>query len=138
MGPKSLGSSMVSNVRVLEWINYLSGTFHGGSFGHLFRPGRFIDDEDEEGEGRKAVERKARQAITEGLVFIEGRLNEGKWAVGEQMTAVDAFLLIFWRWGSSYGFGMERYPRYRALMEKLVEKEAVKDTLKVEGVEAML
>jgi len=82
-----------------------------------------------------------RAAIGDGFVFIESKLKgvgEGKWAVGEQMTAVDAFLLVFWRWGSLHGFGMESYPRYRALMEMLVVKEVVKETLRIEEIEAML
>ncbi|KUJ12991.1 glutathione S-transferase [Mollisia scopiformis] len=131
-----MGKPGLENIRVLEWMNYLSGTLHGGGFGHLFRPGRFTADESSE--AKMGVEKKAREAIGESLVFVEGRLRDGKWAVGEQMTTVDVFLLVFWRWGVAYRFGMEKYPRYRALMERLNEVESVKETLEFEKIKAML
>lgn len=113
-------------------MNYLSGTLHGAGFGHLFRPGRFTFGD------KEGVEKKSKETIAECFAFVEGRLKGEGWAVGEQVTGVDAFLFVFWRWGVAYGFGMEIYPRYRSLMEKLVERWAVKETLELESIKAML
>lgn len=131
-----MGKEGIERVRVLEWFNYLSGTLHGGAFGHLFRPERFTIDSSEK--ALEAVRTKAKENITTCFEYVEGRLREGKWAVGEGFTGVDAFLLVFWRWGSAYGFGMERYGKYQKLMGRLVERKSVKEVLKLEGIKAML
>jgi len=102
----------------------------------FLRPQRFTDDDNEETLER--VKRKGKSTIEECFGFVESRLRGGKWAVGEQMTAVDAFLLVFWRWGVASSFEMGKYERYRALMGKLVEKESVKEVLKAEKIQPML
>lgn len=127
-----MGRPGIETVRVLEWMNYLSGTLHGAGFGHLFRPERFTVGKSE------GVEKKARETIQECFAFAESRLKNEGWAVGEQITGVDCFLLVFWRWGVAYRFEMGKYPKYRTLMAKLVEKSAVKETLQFEGIKAML
>ena len=71
----------------------------------------------------------------------EAKGDEGRetvYAVGNNLTAVDAYLLIFYRWGKLCGMQMrERYPRFTKLVEGLVKREEVVETLEVEGLDVL-
>lgn len=129
-----MGKTSLEIVRVHEWMNWLSGTLHGAGFGHLFRPGRWTESRDET--VWEGVKGRAREVVGECFDEIDGRLVEGSgWVVGGGMTAVDAYLFVFFRWGNEAGFDMRRkYPKYTKLMENFVKREKVKDTLERESI----
>lgn len=129
-----LGRTPLDTVRVYEWMNWLSGTLHGGGFSHLFRPERYsIDPGATEGIKAGAIER-----IKDGFDYIEARLK-GVHAVGDAFTAVDPYLLVFYRWGNNNIFEMkDRYPKYTALVSNLVQRSAVSATLEVEDITSTL
>jgi glutathione S-transferase len=55
------------------------------------------------------------------------------------LTVVDPYLLVFYRWGSEIGPNMkEKYPKYTALVENLVQLAPVKSTLEIEEIESTL
>ena len=115
-------------------MNWLSGTVHGQGFGAIFRPERYSADPG----ARDGIKAKGREWIGECFDRIEEKL-EGVYAVGNALTAVDPYLLVFFRWGNDIGFGMtEKYPKYTALVKALVERPAVKATLKAEGIGSTL
>jgi glutathione S-transferase len=125
-----MGRTALDRVRVHEWMNWLSGTLHGQGFGALWRPQRFSDDPDTF-EGIKA---KARRTISECFEVIEGKLA-GPYSTGDGFTAVDPFLLVFYRWGNGIGISMpEAYPGYTAFAQGLVQRDSVAATLAAEGI----
>lgn len=116
---------------------WLSGTLHGAGFTHLFRPGWFTKvASKEELEG---IRKRAKEVVGECFEMIEGKLRKGEWAVGDRFTAVDADLLVFFRWGNQVGFEMRvTFPKYTMLMERLVKRDAVRRALDIEGIETTL
>jgi glutathione S-transferase len=101
-----------------------------------FRPQRWaiIDDEG----SFEGIKKKAREWIEDCFEKIEDKLN-GVYAVGEQLTAVDPNLFVFYRWGNAVGFQTrERWPKYTKLIENLVERPAVKATLEAENIGSTL
>jgi glutathione S-transferase len=61
------------------------------------------------------------------------------YVVGDELTAVDPYLFVFYRWGNAAGFQMkERWPKYTKLIENLVERPAVKATLEAENIRPTL
>lgn len=128
-----MGRTPLDTIRIYEWMNWLSGTLHGEGFGHLFRPQRYTDDSN----AFVGIKNKATEKIAKDFEAIEGKLA-GVYAVGEAFTAVDPYLLVFYRWGNQFGFGMKKYPKYTALVENLVERPAVKATLEAEDVGSTL
>ena len=124
-----LGKTPLETVRAYEWMNYLSGTLHGQGFGCLWRPARFSDDMSL----LDGIRAKGRKTIEECFELVETRLN-GAHAVGEDFSVVDAYLYVFWRWGSEVGVEMGRFPKYGALVRGMIGMESVKVTLKVEGI----
>lgn len=125
-----MGRTNLEKVRAYEWMNWLSGTVHGQGFGGLWRPNRFSDDQ----ATHEAIREKARKTIADGFDTIE-RKDFGEWSVGDGLTAVDAFLLVFYRWGNAIGMGMaESYPRYASFAEILLRRPSVMSAIATEGI----
>jgi len=125
-----MGSTDLERTRVLEWMNWISGTLHGQGYGGLIRPGRYLDDP----ALHTAIKFKARQTVKDCYDLIEGQLVSCH-AVGNRFTAVDAYLYVFYRWGSTDGFEMKQYPRYTALVTELYRRQAAKQAVEVEGID---
>jgi len=116
-----MGATPLETARVYEWMNWLSGTLHGQGFGGLWRPHRFSDDPD----AFEGIMMKAKKTIEECYGMIEGELG-GPYSSGLAFTAVDPFLLVFYRWGNRIGAAMkDRYPSYAAFAENLMQRPSV-------------
>lgn len=116
-----MGATPLVTVRVYEWMNWLSGTLHGQGFGGLWRPHRFSDDP----AVFDSIIAKARKTIAECYDLIESKL-EGPHSTAGAFTAVDPFLLVFYRWGNRIGIDMSaRYPKYSIFARALVRRPSV-------------
>ena len=77
-----------------------------------------------------------RAAIRIGYADIEGRLAGKDWAMGERFSAVDAFLLVHYRWGNRCAIDMRRdYPNFAALVDGLRAIPAVARVIAREGIQ---
>ncbi len=124
-----MGKTSIEQVRVMEWMCWLSGELHGQGFGGLLRPERFIDDANL----FEAVQAKARTRIIDCFKTIESRLS-GPFAVGNGLTAIDPYLLVFYRWGSRNGFDMsEQYPEFTAYIQGIVTYPAIASAMQEDG-----
>ena len=129
-GRHLMGRTALDRARVYEWMNWLSGTLHAQGFGALWRPQRFSDDP-ETFEGVKA---KARKTISECFEIIESKVS-GPYSTGDGFTAVDPFLLVFYRWGNGIGIDMpSTCPSYTIFAQKLVQRASVAAALAAEGI----
>jgi len=127
-----MGRTALDRVRVHEWMNWLSGTLHGQGFGGLWRPQRFSDDPEAFG----SIKAKGRKTISECFEVIERRIS-GPYSTGDGFTAVDPFLLVFFRWGSGIGIDMPKTcPSYTTFAQWLVQRESVAAALAAEGIDA--
>jgi len=125
-----MGTTALNRVRVYEWMNWLSGTLHGQGFGGLWRPQRFSDDP----EAFESIKAKGRKTISECFEMIERRIS-GPYSTGDGFTAVDPFLLVFYRWGNGIGIGMPNTcPRYTIFAQRLVQRDSVAAALAAEGI----
>jgi len=125
-----LGKTNLEIVRTYEWLNWLSGNLHGQAFGGLRRPHRFSDDP----EAYDALRAKGRKTVEECFEFIEDKLK-GTHAVGDAFTAVDAFLLVNYRWGNEAGIDMQvKYPKYTNLVREALQRDSVQAAIKEEGI----
>jgi glutathione S-transferase len=126
-----LGKSGMDVVRSYEWMNWISTTLHRQAYGAWFRPQWFV----EEPELYDGVKKKAVNKITECYEFIEEKLEGKAWAVGEEFSAVDAYLFVFYWWGPIAGIKMkEAFPKYTRLAEEVAKRPAVVKALEEEEV----
>jgi glutathione S-transferase len=125
-----LGSNDMETIRAYEWMNWLSGTLHGQGFGALWRPQRYTSDKDLYSNLQKHADVNIRDCYAE----IEGRLS-GVHSVGNAFTVVDAYLLVFWRWGKNIGIDMgSEYPKYSALASAVLGRDSTKAAMEAEGI----
>jgi glutathione S-transferase len=125
-----MGQTDLDKVRAYEWMNWLSGTVHGQGFGGLWRPHRFSDDP----ATFEIIKNKARRTIADCFDAIDKRLS-GMYSTGQNFTAVDAFLLVFYRWGNGIGIDMaSAYPQYAFFAEALLPRPSVAAAIAAEGI----
>ncbi len=111
-------------VRALEWMNWLATTMHQAGVRTVFRPERFTTATDKA--AIDGIAEAGRAAIRIGYADIEARLAGKTWAMGDAFSAVDAFLLVHYRWGNRCGVDMRRdYPTYAAMMDRARARPAV-------------
>jgi glutathione S-transferase len=129
-----LGKGFIAQARAQEWMVWLCGTLHGQAFGCVFRPGRFVGDE----AMYDAVRAKGRKHVQECFEYIEKKLEGRNWAVDDDFTVVDAYLLVFYRWGNMLKMGMrETYPSYTRVVDGVMARNNVKKTIESEGIDAL-
>ena len=117
--------------RTLEWLNYLSCWVHSVCFAQLWRPARFVDDPT----SFEAVRAKGKVNVLEALETIEAIFADGRrWAVPNRFTIADAFLIVFYRWGSVIGIDMTQHKRWTASSRAACGKASVMTSLVKDGV----
>jgi len=118
--------------RCIEWFNWLSGTVHAVAFAGLWRPERFVSEE----QHFEAIRHHAHDNIMEAFHLIENALQAGNWALVEHgYSVIDLFLFVFYRWGNRIGLDMHpTYPAWAEHTERLLERAAVRRALELEGV----
>lgn len=117
--------------RAVEWMSWLTSSVHAHAFAQVFRPARFVSDEN------LHAPLKARGLELLDLAYrdIEQRLQGRDWALGADYSLVDAYLLVFYRWGYRVGVDMRaRYPGYTRLVEAVVARPAVRRALQQEQI----
>jgi glutathione S-transferase len=125
-----MGANSVEKEQVLEWMCWISGTLHGQGFGHYFRPQRFSTDI----RAGPGIKQRAEECIQDCFAKIEKRII-GLHCVGDHFTAVDAYLLVFYRWGTENGFQMnQNYPCFSSLIENLILRPTVCQAMMSEGI----
>ena len=130
-GPTLFPHGALPGARCFEWFNWLTGTVHAMAFGQLWRPQRFVADQ----ALHPAVQSKGRENLQDSFTYIERRLAGRHWAVGNAYTAVDPYLLVFYRWGNRIGFDMRTaYPQWTAHAERVCARPAVERALQQQGI----
>lgn len=115
--------------QALSMMAWLADTVHP-AYAHLFRPGRYV-----EGEAcLEAVKAGGRRAFGDCLAEIDRLVAGKRWAVGGRFSVVDAYLLVFYRWGNRNGFPVKDLAHYTALVERVLARPAVKRVMAAEGI----
>lgn len=120
------------DARCLEWLSWISVDLHGIGYGQLWRPHRFVP----EPASHEAVRARGLENIRSAYDHIDHILSDGRdWAVPDQYTVVDAYLVVFWLWGRRIGLDMEAdWPNWARLMAKVLHRPAVQRAISQEGI----
>jgi glutathione S-transferase len=118
------GKTAMEAVRIYEWFNYLGGVVHTQAYGGLLRPGRVVEDP----KMFDAVREKAKSNLEQAFVFIESKFRTGgtNFAVGNDFTAVDAYLFVLCRWARLFMKSWDvDFPCLSAWAGRILERKAV-------------
>lgn len=129
--PALLPPTALQRGRAQEWLAWLAGWMHGTGYGLIWRPHRFSADPDDapalREQGLKVVA-QANQDVTERLA------QPGPWALGDQYSVVDPFLLVLFRWGSLVGLDMSEHTAWIEHTRCMLQRPAVNRVLEREEV----
>lgn len=106
--------------RVLEWVNYITTELHK-SFGPLFSP----DAGDE-------VKAFSTRLVGKKLDHVEREIGDGPFLLGDDLTLGDVYLLVMTGWADKM-FGLDRWPNLKAFRNRMMERDSVRQVLRLEG-----
>lgn len=115
--------------RCNELLGWFASTVHI-AFAQIWRASRFTADES----AHEAIQNGGRAALERHFAEIESLCGE-RWLVGESFSGADSYALIFFRWGRRIGADMDRYPKWRGLAERALERPAVSRAIDAEGLD---
>jgi glutathione S-transferase len=107
--------------RVLEMLNFITTELHK-RFGFLFNPN--AGDE---------TKRLATDELSKKLAYIDGRLGDGPFLFGDDLTLPDPYLFVITGWAEKMLGGLDRWPKLRAFRERMMERPSVRQVLSFEG-----
>ncbi len=115
--------------KLMSTLAWLSNTVHP-SYGHVVRPARYVDGDT----AQEAVKAKGRENFHGCLQEIDKLLEGHKWAIANQYTVADPYLLVFYRWGNRAKMPVRDLKHYSALVERVLARPAVKKVMADEGI----
>ncbi|KAL4863891.1 hypothetical protein BDV12DRAFT_201683 [Aspergillus spectabilis] len=116
-----LGRTTIENIRVYEWLNYLSTVAHAQAFGSIWCSEQFSDDKSAFPE----IQAKGVKVIREVYKHIDEKVEGRGFAVGGGFTAVDAFLVVLFCWARRIGIDVEgENPFYAEYAKRLLKRKS--------------
>ena len=106
--------------RVLEMVNFITTELHK-RFSFLFNR-----------EAPEAVKEFVRRDLAKKLDWMDNRLGDGPFVMGEELTLPDPYLFVIARWTDKI-IGLDNWPNLRAFYERMMERESVRNVLRFEG-----
>lgn len=106
--------------RLQEWLNFLATEIHK-IYWPLFHDGAEI-------EKKNALEKLHRQ-----FGWVEKKLGDREFLLGETFTVADAYLLTLLNWTRAAGIDLAAWPKLAAYRTRLRERPAVMAALEAEG-----
>jgi glutathione S-transferase len=107
--------------RVLEWVNYITTELHK-TFAPLFNP--------KAGDEVKAY---GMEMAGQKFDYVDGRLGDGPYLMGETFTIADAYLFVITGWAGAVGLDLGRWPNLEAYRQRLMGRPSVRRVLEFEG-----
>jgi glutathione S-transferase len=115
--------------KLVSTMAWLSNTVHP-AYGHIVRPARYADDEP----SRESIKKKGRESFEGYLKEIDELLEGQKWAIANQYTVADGYLLVFYRWANRAKMDVRSLRNYSALVDRVMARPAVKKVMADEGI----
>lgn len=128
-----LPTEPLARARAHEWMNFLSASVHI-AFRPLFKPQYLVGDPSRYPDVQEVGIPNLRKTLLE----VDRRLTGRAWALGEDFSVVDPYLLVFWIW--SQRDDVRRHvadmPSWAAHAERMFARDATWRCLNREGVTA--
>lgn len=125
---KLLPETGLACARADEWMSLLASAVHV-TFISFFRPDRYTSDD----AARAALKVDGKQRFFDMLRYVEGRLPEQGFALGEHYSLVDTYLTVFFLWARRFELPTQDLPRYGRLVSTVLPRPAVRRALEQEG-----
>jgi glutathione S-transferase len=107
--------------RLQEWLNFIGTEIHK-SFGPLFN--KTMPEE---------TKNNARNLLTRRLGYVEARLANKPYLMGDSFTVADAYLFVVVNWSGRAGFDLNPFPKIKEYIARIAERPSVRAAMKAEG-----
>jgi glutathione S-transferase len=127
LGDRSGSSDVLPSVgnlrryRVLELVNFITTELHK-RFGLLFNANATDD-----------TKQLAIQELGKKLDWIDGKLGDGPFLLGDELTLPDPYLFVITGWAEKMLGGLDRWPHLKAFRERMMRRPSVRNVLQFEG-----
>lgn len=128
-----LPAAPLPRARANEWMSLLASAVHV-AFISFYRPERYTADD----AARSALKLDGKVRFFELLRYVEGRLAADGFVLGEAYSLCDSYLAVFFLWAKRMELPVAELPRYARLVERVLERPAVRRALTQEGFEHVL
>jgi glutathione S-transferase len=109
-------------VRLLEWLNFLTGEIHAGA-APLFRSAVLPED----------ALAFFRERLFKRFGYLEGVLAERPYLLGDAFSVADAYLFTLLGWGKFLSFDVGQWSALADYVERVGKRPAVQEALRVEA-----
>ena len=106
--------------RVLELLNFITTELHK-RFSFLFN--REATDE---------FKTFVKGDLGKKLSWIDQRLGDGPFLMGDELTLPDCYLFVMTRWADKM-LGLDQWPNLRCFHERMMQRDSVRHVLRLEG-----
>lgn len=105
--------------RLMEWLTFISSEIHK-AFTPFFHP--------EAGSKEAATAQLAKR-----FDFVEKRLAEKPWLMGDAFTVADVYLFVVTNWTNLHKIDLSKWPRLKDFMARAAARPKVQEAMKAEG-----
>jgi glutathione S-transferase len=121
----------LARARAHEWMNFLTATVHI-AFRPLFKPHYLISDPAQYPKLQEVGIPNLRKTLLE----VDRRLAGKTWALGDDYSVVDPYLLVFWIWNQREDIVpyVEDMPNWKAHAIRIFKRDATWKCLRREGI----
>lgn len=124
-----IDSTPLQLARTIEWMNWLA-TVHTQAIAQNWRAERFTDDE----KAHAGIQKKGMENLSHACNHIDRQLENKNWAVNDQYSVADPYLLVFFRWGNRLGVNMRQYEHWAQHATQMEKRRAVRSVLNAEKI----
>jgi len=112
-----------ARLRLQEWLGYLNSELHK-NFSTLFNSA-----------APEAMKQIARDNIVRRTAYIEGKLGDKPFLLGDSFSVADAYLYVILSWRQKVGVDLSQFPKVTALYDRIRARPAVQSARKAEGLD---
>jgi glutathione S-transferase len=102
-------------------MNLISTEVHKG-FGALWNPAPSVE-----------MKQLTRDLVAGTFDYVEQRLGQGPYLMGERFTLADAYLFVILGWTKIHKIDLGRWPGLTAFRERMKQRPSVRQVLEFEG-----
>lgn len=108
--------------RLQEWLNFVASELHKTFSPWLFHP-----------EVGEPAQKFAKARIADRFAFIEQRLGESPYLMGDNFTVADAYCFTIVGWSKFVGIDLAPNPRLKRYIDRIAARPKVREAMQAEG-----
>ncbi len=114
------GAGTLERYRLMEWLNFISSEIHK-AFGPLWH------------DAPEATKESAKAQIVRRLEYVEGRLGERPWLMGDKFTIADLYLFVVTNWAKLFRIDISKLAKLKDFMSRVASRPTTQEAMKAEG-----